>query len=171
MELHMQSHSFTRRMPDGRAAAVAGFAAGAVFLALELLMALMITGSAWGPPRMIAAIILGREVLPPPASFSLYVLLVALGVHFMLSTIFGLIAGLLIAPFHFDSSVGMASVAGAVFGLAVYLINFYGMTQFFPWFAEARNWMSVLAHLVFGVVAADTYLKLERKEPPTADAG
>jgi hypothetical protein len=61
----------------------------------------------------------------------------------VLSFIFGLIAGLLIAPFHFDSSVGMASVAGAIFGLAVYLINFYGMTQFFPWFADARNWMSV----------------------------
>jgi hypothetical protein len=74
MELRMQSHSFTRRMPDWRAAAVAGFAAGMVFLALELLMALMTTGSAWGPPRMIAAIVLGRGVLPPPASFSLSVL-------------------------------------------------------------------------------------------------
>ena len=171
MELRMQSHSFTRRIPDWRAAAVAGFAAGVVFLALEILMALMTTGSAWGLPRMIAAIILGRGVLPPPASFSLSVVLVALGVHVVLSIIFGLVAGLLIAPFHFDSSVGMASVAGAIFGLAVYLINFYGMTQFFPWFADARNWMSVFAHLVFGVVAADIYLKLERKEPPTADAG
>jgi hypothetical protein len=168
MELHLQSHHFTNRLPDWRAAALAGVAAGVVFLLLEMLMALAMSGSAWGPPRMIGAIVLGRGVLPPPATFSLGILLTALGVHLVLSIILGLIAGLIIAPFRFDSSLGTASVVGAVFGLVVYVINFYGMTQFFPWFAEARNWMSVFAHLVFGVVVADAYLKLERKEPAVA---
>jgi cytochrome c biogenesis protein CcdA len=59
--------------------------------------------------------------------------------------------------------MGMAALAGAVFGVVVYVINFYGMTQFFPWFAEARNWVSVLVHIVFGIVAAGVYMKLERR--------
>ena len=67
------------------------------------------------------------------------------------------------APFSFDSSVGMASLVGALFGVAVYLVNFYGMTQLFPWFAQARGWTSFMAHIVFGLVAADAYLRLERK--------
>ncbi|WP_408358953.1 hypothetical protein [Paraburkholderia sediminicola] len=54
------------------------------------------------------------------------------------------------------SSVGMASLAGGAFAAAVYLINFHGMTRFFPWFAEARNWASLLAHIIFGIVAANT---------------
>ena len=69
------------------------------------------------------------------------------------------------ALFRFDSSAGMASLVGAVFGLAMYLLSFYGMTRFFPWFAEARNSVSVVSHLVFGVVVADTYLRLARKAP------
>jgi len=58
-----------------------------------------------------------------------------------------------------------------VFGLAMYLLNFYGMTRFFPWFAEARNWVNVVSHLVFGVVVADTYMRLERKDAHSGDAG
>ena len=58
----------------------------------------------------------------------------------------------------------MASVVGIAFGLAVYLINFYGLTSLFPWFAEARNWAAALAHMVFGVVAADLYMRWERRE-------
>ena len=45
------------------------------------------------------------------------------------------------------------------------------MTRFFPWFAEARNWVSVVSHLVFGVVVADAYMRLERKDAHSGDAG
>jgi hypothetical protein len=48
---------------------------------------------------------------------------------------------------------------------------FYGMTRVFPWFAEARGGLSFLAHLIFGLVAADAYLKLERKEAGASEAG
>ncbi len=46
------------------------------------------------------------------------------------------------------------SAAGVVFGLLVYVFHFYGMTALFPWFAMARNWISILAHAVFGLVLA-----------------
>lgn len=50
----------------------------------------------------------------------------------------------------------------AVFGLrAVHAINLYPIAPMvFPWFAEARNWISVLAHAIFGVVPAGAYVCL-----------
>ena len=168
MELHMHSHHFARRTPDWRAAAIGGCVAGAVFLVLELLPMWVAGQSPWGPLRMIAAIPLGRGVLSQPATFDAGIVLVALIVHFVLSVIFALILAVIIAPFNFDSSLGMASLAGAVFGVAVYLINFYGMSQVFPWFADARGWVSFLSHIVFGLVAADMYVQLERKEGAAA---
>ncbi|MGX6566018.1 hypothetical protein [Cupriavidus necator] len=167
MELHMHSHHFARRMPDWRAAATAGFTAGVVFLVIELGALWLMGESPWGPPRMIAAIVLGRDVLSQAIS-GLDVLVAALVVHFALSIVFGLILGVIMAPFSFDSSFGMASLVGAVFGVAVYLIDFYGMTRVFPWFAEARGGLSFVAHVVFGLVAGDAYRKLERKEARTS---
>ncbi|KWR77507.1 hypothetical protein [Cupriavidus sp. IDO] len=169
MELHMHSHHFTRRMPDWRAAAIAGFSAGVVFLVIEMVALWMMGENPLGPPRMIAAIVMGPDVLSQ-AGTGAGVMLAALIIHFVLSIVFGLILAVIMAPFSFDSSVGMASLAGAVFGVAVYLINFYGMTRVFPWFAEARGGVSFLAHVVFGLVAADAYLKLERKEAGASEA-
>jgi hypothetical protein len=167
MELHMHSHHFTRRTPDWRAAVIGGCVAGGVFLVLELL-ALWVTGqSPWGLPRMIAAIALGRGALQP-LTFDLGIVLVALIVHFVLAIVFAVILAVVIAPFSFDSSMGMASLVGAVFGLAVYVVNFYGMSQLFPWFAQARGWTSFIGHIVFGLAAADTYLRMERRDE---DAG
>ena len=168
MELHMRSHHFTHRRPDWRAAIMAGV----VFLALELVLATLIPGgSPWASPRMIASTLLGRSVLHAPGTFEASIMVAALVVHFVLAIVFALILSLIMVRFSFDSSTAMASLVGAVFGLAMYLLNFYGMTRFFPWFAEARNWVSVVSHLVFGVVVADTYMRLERKDAHSGDAG
>jgi len=64
---------------------------------------------------------------------------VALIAYFMLWIIFALILAVIIALFDFDSSLGVASLACTVFGIAVYLINFDGMSELFPWFADARG--------------------------------
>jgi hypothetical protein len=162
MDLHMQSHHLTHRLPDWRAAALSGVAGGVVFLVLDMLASMITGSSAAQPLRMIAAIVMGSDALG--AAFSVNIVLAAVVVHFALAVVMGLILGLIMAPYHFDSSWGMASVVGAVFGLAVYFINFYGMTQFFSWFADARGWITAFAHIVFGIVMADAYLKLERKE-------
>ncbi|BAK76663.1 hypothetical protein NH8B_1847 [Pseudogulbenkiania sp. NH8B] len=165
MDLHMHSHQLTHRLPDWRAASLAGVLAGVVFLLLDMLAMVMAGGSPWAPTHMIAAIVMGNSALGSPAMFNIGIVVVALIVHFALAIGMGLILGLIMAPFHFDSSWGMASAVGVVFGFVIYVVNFYGMTQFFPWFAEARSWTTLIAHLVFGIVAADAYLKLERKEP------
>jgi uncharacterized membrane protein YagU involved in acid resistance len=158
-------------MPDWRAAAIAGCIAGAVFLLLELLAMWIFGQSPWGAPRMIAAIALGRGVLSQPATFGFDIILMALIVHFGLSVIFALVLAAIIAPLSLDSSVGKTSLVGAAFGVALYLVNFYGMSQIFPWVADARSWASFVSHIVFGLVAADTYLRLETKEEAGVSGG
>lgn len=133
--------------------AVAGLIAGLVFLVLELvLVPLALGGPLWGPPRMMAAIAMGDGVLPPPATFDAGVVLVGMLVHFALSAVLGVIFAWLAKAS--GLSGGMLLLAGAVFGLLVYIVNFYGLTAIFPWFAMARNWVTILAHIVFGLVLA-----------------
>lgn len=133
-----------------------GLIAGAIFLVLELIMVPLFLGMPpWAPVRMIAAIVLGRDVLPPPATFDIGIFLAAALVHFPLSIIYALIHALMLERWPMNTA--MALLAGGVFGLVLYLVNFYGFTAVFPWFAEARNWVSILVHIAFGVVAAWAY--------------
>ena len=46
----------------------------------------------------------------------------------------------------------MSVLIGAVFGLLIYLVNFYGFTAIWPWFAKARNFISLFSHVMFGLV-------------------
>ena len=138
----------------------AGLIAGLVFMVLEMMLVpLLQGGSPWGPPRMIAAIGMGKEVLPPPATFELGIILVAMLIHFALAIVYGLILALIIHRL----SMAMALAAGAVFGLLLYAVNFYGMTAVFPWFAMARGWLSIFVHVMFGVVAAWTYKGMQQR--------
>lgn len=163
MELHLHSHRYVHRSPDWIAAAVAGFVACAFFSAVEMLIVLMVTGqSPWVPPRMVAAIVMGQGVLPPPVSFDVAIVATALIVHAAIGVVLGLALGAIVAPFRLDSDVATISIAGAVFGLIVYGFNFYVMTRFFPWFAESRNWMMVLGHVIFGAFAGYMYWVLAR---------
>jgi hypothetical protein len=164
MELHMHSHRWEQRMPDWTVAAVSGFAAGAVLMVLELLWSTIIQGaSPWVTSHMIAAIVLGRDTLQS-TDFSLEVVSVALVTHYVLGIGLGLVLAAIIVPFRFDSSIGMVLLTGAVFGVLIYLFNFYGMVRFFSWFAEIRGWTTMIAHVIFGMVAAAMYWKLEQVE-------
>jgi hypothetical protein len=162
MEL-MHSHRWVRREPDWTAASVAGFVAGAVVMVLELIWSVMQNGSPWETTHMIAALVMGPDVLHA-SDFNFSVVAVALITHYVLGVFFALILAIIIAPFHFDSSAGMALVVGAVFGLILYWFNFYGVARFFAWFEEMRGWTSVVAHLIFGMTAALAYWKLERPQ-------
>lgn len=141
---------------DWKAALWAGLVAGLAFLAVEMLLVATLAGeSPWGPPRMIAAILLGQDVLPPPAGFDPVVALAALAIHIGLSLILALPICWLIA----QRRLGLWASAGAggVYGLVVYLVNFYGFTALFPWFAEARTPITLVAHILFGLVLGWTY--------------
>jgi uncharacterized membrane protein YagU involved in acid resistance len=72
-------------------------------------------------------------------------MMTAMVVHFALSIVYGLIFAWIAS--YLPMSRGVAILAGAAFGLALYLINFYPIAAaFFPWFAMARNWISIVSH-------------------------
>lgn len=154
-----------------KAAVWAGVIAGLVFMSLEMAMVMLIQGeSPWAPARMIAAIGLGQGVLPPPATFDAGIFTVAMAIHFALAILLATVLGWGISRFALRM---MASVVGgAVFGLAIYYVNFYGFTALFPWFAMARGAIGIIAHATFGAVAGGAYRLLESKpEGRAAGAG
>ena len=160
--LRVQSHRWTAREPDWVIGALAGFGAGGIVMLIELAFAAAIGTDPWRTPRLIAAMVLGSPVLQV-GGYSLDVVIAALAVHYLLGTFFGLVLAALMAPFRLDSSVVMAVVSGAVFGLLLYVFNFYVITSVLPWFAEMRGWVTVLGHIEFGVMAGLLYRMLERR--------
>ncbi|MGP8473507.1 hypothetical protein [Burkholderia sp. PR2] len=165
MELHIQSHHLQRRMPDWLAAAVAGLAGGALVIVLEFFWSTMVLDeSPWQPTHKIAAMVMGRGALEQMSVFSFSIVGMALLLHYVLGAIMGMILAAIMAPFRFDSSVGMEAVIGLAFGIVAYVWNFYVMTAVFPWFISERGSGPLLANLLFGVVTAVVYGMLERRK-------
>ena len=137
---------------DWRAGAWAGLIAGLVFMMAEMLMVMFVQGqSPWGPPRMMAAMALGEQALPPPADFDLKIMTVAMMIHIPLAIVYGLAIGWIVHRFE----TGIALAVGGAIGVVIYLVNFYPIAAAaFPWFAMARGWVSAMAHVLFGLVAA-----------------
>lgn len=147
----VQAEIFTGPVVHWRATVLAGLISGTVFLMFEMpAVALFLGMSPWAPPRMMAAIVLGQGVLPPPETFDFGIVMTAMMLHFALAVAYTYIIALIVQ----NRSTGVAAGVGAIVGLVLYLINFYGFTSIFPWFAMARNSVSVAGHVLFGAVAA-----------------
>lgn len=143
-----------------RAVVGAGLIAGVVFLMFEMIMLPLFLGlSPWAPPRMMAAIVLGKGVLPPPATFDFGVVMVAMMIHFMLAIVYAFVITGIAQRQGTASAIGI----GAAAGLVLYLLNFYVLTAAFPWFAMARNWVSVTGHILFGLTGAWSYRALVKE--------
>jgi hypothetical protein len=155
-----ETFNMIRRSPDLGAAVSAGLIAGTIMMLLQLVMyPLFFDRSAWFHPRLIAAIPLGRDVLPGAArGADASVAIAALVVHYALSILYAVIASLVLDRVRFWPAVAL----GAVGGFALYLINYYGFTNVFEWFVASRNWVTTFTHISFGIGAAAAYKALER---------
>ena len=98
--------------------------------------------------RLTAALLMGPGVLPPPSTPQWNILLVATLIHLALSIAYALVPARIAGRLN----VGPALSIGALYGLAIYIVNLYGLTLVFPWFAVARDWVTLVAHLVFGML-------------------
>lgn len=157
-----------RQVVDWRAALVAGVVAGIVFLLLNLLLAPVFAGVSAGIfIRMLASIVMGEGVLPPPTTIDPVITLVALLTHFILSIIFAIVLAIIIHRWGLITGI----LLGGVFGLALYGINFFTMTYFFPWFFAMNHWIIAVTHVIFGAVAGGVYeaLEVERFVPVEND--
>lgn len=149
------------RQSGWRATIWAGVIAGILATLIQVLLWLAFTddfpGILFRDARLTAALALGSSVLSQSATFDAGIILTATLVHFALSIAY---AGLLVS---FTVRLGSVSalLAGAFFGIALYLVNLYGFTLIFPWFAQARSWIALIAHAVFGVTVISVYRCLD----------
>ena len=142
------------------AAIWAGIIAGLVFAILEVAMVPIFKGgSPWAPLHMIGAIGLGPNAMASPDTFDLKVIGVAVVIHMALAVLYGIILAFLVARL----DTGLATLFGAAYGLGLYFINFYGFTRWFPWFADARDWISIFTHIVQGGLWGLLYKVLDRR--------
>ena len=166
MELQLHLHRWERREPDWWAAAVSGFAAGAVLMVLELLWGTFMSSTGpWRISQLIGALLLGRDTLQPSAAggFSVVVVAVALVTHYAAGVVFGIAAAVIGAGFHYDTRPAVMAAMGAAFGAALYVFSFHFATLAFPWLVELRGWPTVVAHLIFGITGALMYWQLARR--------
>ena len=148
-----------RHVMDWKAAVLAGLIAGAVFLVVLLIAYPLATGGTpWTIFRFIGAMVLGEAVLPPPTSFDAGIVITAVIIHFTLAVLYTLVLAFIVHRWRLLVSV----IGGALFGLALYLINFFTFTYFFAWFYPARAWPFSLVHILFGAVAGGIYELLEK---------
>lgn len=150
---------------SGKALVWAGLSAGAVFLVLELLLTRFVLGLNPGVLiRMIAAITQGTAMLPPPEIADLSVTLAAVILHFVMSLAYAVVFAFIAK----GRPIGAAALLGAAYGLLLYVVNFYGFTMLFPWFAELRHWTAIASHLIFGATLGALYAYWAPHEAPPA---
>ncbi|MCC6868582.1 MAG: hypothetical protein IT522_07140 [Burkholderiales bacterium] len=167
MELGERSFPLERRKPDWVVGLVSGLAAGAVLMVLDILWSTVVEGGGpWRTSHMIAPIFTGEDAAQiSEYRFSWSIVAIALGVHYVLGMVFGLVLAAVMTPMHLDATAAKSIVTGIVAGLALYVVNFHLITTMFPWLAELRGWPSVAANIVFGITAALLYHRLGRTPP------
>jgi hypothetical protein len=144
---------------DWRAAIIAGVVAGVLTMLLWMLLwAVGTGGSLWTPFHHVAGIVLGEDVLTPSLSPEWPVVLTAMAVHLVLAVFYTIILAFIIH--RWGLAVGI--IGGALFGLALYIINYYTFSWLFPWFYPLRSWIAFAGHIFFGAVAGGLYELLER---------
>lgn len=147
-----------RKVVDWKAVLWAGLIAGTVFLLVNLFVVPPIMGgNFWISTRLVASVLLGQDVLAPPATFHAGALLAAILVHYVLALAMAAIIAFVV---HRGGLVG-GVVGGALLGLAFYFIDYYTFSYFFPQFFAMRHWAVVASHVLFGALAGGVYELLE----------
>ena len=141
--------------------AFAGVIAGMLFMTVEMgLMKVFGGGNIWDPVRLSASITLGNRAVATSTPFTFDIFFIGMMMHFLLSILYAVILGMLIRKL----KPAAAILAGAGFGLLMYFFHFYGLTAFYPWVVNSRNWIVVVAHLIFGMYAAWIYSHLHMRQ-------
>jgi len=145
------------------AALYAGIAAGIVSTIVQLVLWWLfwdvLPSIFYRDVQFTAAIVLGNDVLQPLAqTLDWRLMLIATCIHVALSIVYAMILSYLIHSLDLKKSL----IVGGLFGLGIFVINMYGFVIIFPWFVETRDWITVTAHLAFGVSAASVYKGLSK---------
>lgn len=158
-----------RELLDWRAAWIASVVGSLVFLLANIVLTALTVNGPWIVPRIVAAILRGSDALPPQSAFTFAGLLVATLIMLLLFVLAGIV---LTSIFHrWGLIVGI--LGGAIFGLGVYAIVFFGLSRLAPWLVPFRSWLFLLTHVIFGAVTGGVYesLEVERYAPAPGGEG
>lgn len=153
----MQTETMAPRNADWRSAVFAGVIAGLVFLLVNMALTGQLLGNAQLPLQLSAALVLGTGVMPPAIGLGSSVLLTGLGVHLVLAVVFTCVIAFCLHRW----GIWVGILGGALFGLALYAINYYFVADFIDGFAVLRSWLMAASHMLFGAVAGGVYEFLE----------
>lgn len=144
-ERHVTDIDWARWLAWG---AAAGVGAGAAFLAVTMWFATSMGDPARGPLLMISTIVQGDEaMMNGTASVG-----IGVAVHIALSALFGVVFALLVSRIRSD---GALALAGALYGTALYVLNFKLIAPaVFPIFEMANQPFELAVHVVFGALLA-----------------
>ena len=147
-----------RQVVDWRAAFWAGLIAGTVFLLVNLFVVpALMEGRFWISVRLVASILLGSDILAPPATAHAGALMAAIAVHYVLALAMAAVIAYVV---HRGGLIG-GILVGAILGLAFYFIDYYSLTYFFPQFFAMKHWSVLASHALFGALAGGVYELLE----------
>ncbi len=150
-----------KQLVDWSSAFWAGLIAGIVFLLANLFwLPQLMGGNAWVVIRLFASILLGSDVLAPPATMHVGALIAGLMTHFTLSLLYACMIAFLIHRWGLITGMFL----GMVIGAAIYVVNIYTVSLLFPWFFTMRHTGFLITHLLFGLVAGGVYETLEVEE-------
>jgi uncharacterized membrane protein YagU involved in acid resistance len=131
---------------------VGGLIAGLFFIIGEVALAVALGRSPLAPLRMIAGIVLGPAALDRTRVDFGTAAGVGLLIHFILSPLYGVIFSALVDAIAALRQAGIVRT-GLVFGLSLWLVNFYVISLPFGWgwFAKMNPFAQFILHsVVFG---------------------
>ena len=155
------------RTVDWGMAILAGIIAMVVFAVIEIAFSWAVrAASPWSPLVVFGTVTL--HALMPSASVGGGVRTAIVGAACLLAL--GALSGVILA--WLVDRLGMlgAAIVGAVFGLAMYAVDMYGVARAFPALVELRDWMSGLAYVIQGALTAALYKVMTREEALPASA-
>lgn len=147
-----------RQIVDWKASLISGLISGPIFYLLNiLLIPYVYGGESWSVIRYLSSIVLGPEVLPPPSGFHLTALIASL----ISVIIFSILFTLLVSYIIHRGGILTGIAGGALLGLGLYIINYYSLSIFFPWLYALNNPVTLLNHVILGILAGGLYETFE----------
>ena len=127
-------------------------------LIVGAIMFLLTRGIPWVGSGAINPAVMGREMAPGESATPMFFFGV-MSLHFIVAAIYGLI----IAPIVHGFRPWAAGAVGAIVGLVLYFMSYAiaGMLMEAP--AAQREWPSLVIHIIFGIVCAETYKGMVRR--------
>ncbi len=141
--------------------AAGGALAGGVFAAITMWFTASMGQPASMPLMMISAMVQGQDALMAGTASPA----VGVAVHMVLSIAFGVGFAALATRL---KSNALIAVVGAIYGVALYVVNFLIVSPLlFPWFADANQPFELVIHVVFGVLVSYAVLRYSRANART----